>query len=60
MEVASLATKYLEDVCDDAETLELVVKMQPTLDHLGDIGHSLLLRCVYFAMIHQFLAKTSP
>lgn len=46
MEVASLAMKSLEDVCEDVETLELVVKMQPTLDHLGDIGHSLLLRYV--------------
>lgn len=44
MEVATLAMKYLEDVCEDVETLELVVKMQPTLDHLGDIGHALLLR----------------
>jgi len=45
VEVASLAMRYLDDVCDDVETLELVVKMQPTIDHLGDTGHPLLLRC---------------
>ncbi|KAF8305657.1 hypothetical protein DL93DRAFT_2172481 [Clavulina sp. PMI_390] len=41
-DVASLAMRYLEDVCQDLGTLELVVKMQPTLDHMGDVGHSLL------------------
>src|ERR1700733_651075 len=44
LDIATLAVKYLEDVCEDVETLELVVKMQPTLDHLGDISHPLLLR----------------
>jgi rapamycin-insensitive companion of mTOR len=46
IQVAELAVHFLEDVCDDAEILELVVKMQPTLDHLGDIGHPLLLKYV--------------
>lgn len=46
IQVAELAVHFLEDVCDGADILELVVKMQPTLDHLGDIGHPLLLKYV--------------
>ena len=44
-EVAELAARFLEDVCEDIEMLELVVKLQPILHHLGDVGHSLLLKC---------------
>ncbi|KAI6044824.1 Rapamycin-insensitive companion of mTOR, middle domain-containing protein [Pisolithus marmoratus] len=43
-EVCEMAIQFLEDACESMEVLELVVEMQPTLDHLGDIGHPLLLR----------------
>jgi len=46
MEVFQLATEFLEEACESADILQLVVAMQPTLDHLGDVGHGLLLKCV--------------
>jgi hypothetical protein len=46
MEVCQLATQFLEEACESVDILQLVVAMQPTLDHLGDVGHGLLLKCV--------------
>jgi rapamycin-insensitive companion of mTOR len=46
MEVCEMAVHFLEEACEEMDILELVVQMQPTLDHLGDIGHPLLLKCV--------------
>ncbi|KZV78009.1 hypothetical protein EXIGLDRAFT_83859, partial [Exidia glandulosa HHB12029] len=43
-EVCELAVHFLREACEDREILQLVVEMQPTLDHLGDIGHPLLLK----------------
>lgn len=43
-EVCELAIEFLEEACDSKEILQLVVEMQPTMDHLGDIGHRLLLK----------------
>lgn len=43
-EVCELAAQYLEEACESMELLEMVVQMQPTLDHLGEIGHPLLLK----------------
>ncbi|KAJ7069741.1 Rapamycin-insensitive companion of mTOR, N-term-domain-containing protein [Mycena amicta] len=45
-EVCELAVAYLRDVCESKDILQLVVEMQPTLDHLGEIGHPLLLKFV--------------
>ncbi|KAK7048427.1 Rapamycin-insensitive companion of mTOR, N-term-domain-containing protein [Favolaschia claudopus] len=44
--VAELAVTYLRDACQSKDILQLVVEMQPTLDHLGEIGHPLLLKFV--------------
>ncbi|KAI9458810.1 Rapamycin-insensitive companion of mTOR, N-term-domain-containing protein [Russula earlei] len=44
MEVCQLATEFLEEACESVDILQLVVAMQPTLDHLGDVGHGLLLK----------------
>ncbi len=44
MEVCQLATQFLEEACEAVDILRLVVAMQPTLDHLGDVGHGLLLK----------------
>lgn len=44
MEVCELATQFLEEACESVDILQLVVAMQPTLDHLGDVGHGLLLK----------------
>ena len=46
LEVCSLAVRFLEDACESKDILQLVVEMRPTLDHLGDMGHPLLLKCV--------------
>ena len=43
-EVCELAVGFLEEACESTDVLELVVQMQPTLDHLGEIGHPLLLK----------------
>lgn len=45
-EVCELAIQFLEEACDAMEILQLVVEMQPTMDHLGEIGHPLLLKSV--------------
>ncbi|EPQ54453.1 hypothetical protein GLOTRDRAFT_116357 [Gloeophyllum trabeum ATCC 11539] len=44
MEVCELAVQYLQETCESMEILRLVVEMQPTLDHLGEIGHPLLMK----------------
>ncbi|TRM64014.1 Rapamycin-insensitive companion of mTOR, middle domain-containing protein [Schizophyllum amplum] len=44
LEVCSLAVRFLEDACESKDILQLVVEMRPTLDHLGDMGHPLLLK----------------
>ncbi|TFK52588.1 hypothetical protein OE88DRAFT_1807473 [Heliocybe sulcata] len=44
MEVCELAVQFLQEACESMEILRLVVEMQPTLDHLGDIGHPLLMK----------------
>lgn len=44
VEICEFAVRYLEKVCESVEILELVVSMMPSLDHLGEIGHPLMLR----------------
>ncbi|KAJ7644182.1 Rapamycin-insensitive companion of mTOR, N-term-domain-containing protein [Roridomyces roridus] len=44
--VCELAVTYLRDVCESKDILQLVVEMQPTMDHLGEIGHPLLLKFI--------------
>ncbi|KAH7885334.1 Rapamycin-insensitive companion of mTOR, N-term-domain-containing protein [Phlebopus sp. FC_14] len=43
-EVCEMAIQFLDEACDEMEVLQLVVEMQPTMDHLGDTGHPLLLK----------------
>jgi len=40
--VCEKAVQFLEEVCDSSEDLKVVVDMQPTLEHLGEIANSLL------------------
>ena len=44
VEVRELAVNFLQEACEVSDVLHLVVEMQPMLDHLGDIGHPLLLK----------------
>ncbi|CDO75419.1 hypothetical protein BN946_scf184916.g3 [Trametes cinnabarina] len=43
-EVRELAVRFLEEACESTDVLQMVVEMQPTLDHLGEVGHPLLLK----------------
>lgn len=45
-QVAEVAAQRLERACESLEVLRIVVNMQPTLDHLGDVGQPLLMRYV--------------
>jgi rapamycin-insensitive companion of mTOR len=45
-EVCEAAAQYLEIACENLQILETVVKERPILDHLGDVGQSLLMRYV--------------
>ncbi|KAG1808998.1 Rapamycin-insensitive companion of mTOR, N-term-domain-containing protein [Suillus variegatus] len=54
-EVCELAIQFLEDACDAMEVLQLVVEMQPTMDHLGEIGHPLLLKFMSTPMGFRYL-----
>ena len=38
-EVRELAVRFLEEACESMDVLQMVVKMQPTLDYLGEIWH---------------------
>ncbi|KLO15978.1 hypothetical protein SCHPADRAFT_823888 [Schizopora paradoxa] len=40
--VCQKAVQFLEEVCDSPENLKVVVDMQPTLEHLGEVANSLL------------------
>lgn len=44
VDVRQLATKVVEEACTSIQILEKVVSMRPTLDHLGELGHPLLLK----------------
>ncbi|RPD54648.1 hypothetical protein L226DRAFT_535797 [Lentinus tigrinus ALCF2SS1-7] len=44
LEVRELAVRFLEEACESTDVLQMVVEMQPTLDHLGEVGHPLLLK----------------
>ncbi|SJX66514.1 related to protein ste16 [Sporisorium reilianum f. sp. reilianum] len=44
VDVRQLATKVVEEACTSSHILEKVVSMRPTLDHLGELGHPLLLK----------------
>jgi len=39
-----MAVHFLEEACDAKDILKVVVEMRPTMDHLGEVGHPLLLK----------------
>jgi rapamycin-insensitive companion of mTOR len=53
MDVCEMSVHFLEEACESMEILQLVVEMQPTVDHLGEIGHPLLLKYVYKQHINK-------
>jgi rapamycin-insensitive companion of mTOR len=44
VEVCQAAVRYLEEACEDLEVLQIVMEMQPTFEHLGELAHPLLLK----------------
>lgn len=50
--------KYLEKVCESTEVLELVVSMMPSLDHLGETGHPLMLRFLSTSVGFKYLKQS--
>jgi rapamycin-insensitive companion of mTOR len=54
MEVRELAIHFLQEACESMDVLQIVVEMQPTLDHLGEIGHPLLLKCVFYEICARY------
>jgi len=42
-----MAVHFMEEACEAKDILQLIVEMQPTVDHLGEIGHPLLLKWVH-------------
>ncbi|SCV73876.1 BQ2448_6306 [Microbotryum intermedium] len=53
-EVRELAVRVLEQACQDQQTLETVVQMRPSLDHLGPMGADLLTRSVRIRRLRLF------
>jgi rapamycin-insensitive companion of mTOR len=50
-QVAEVAAQHLERACESLDVLRIVVNMQPTLDHLGDVGQPLLMRYVIYMRV---------
>lgn len=40
--VCEHAVQLLEEACESQDVLEIVVDMQPTLEHLGEVANALL------------------
>ncbi|KAH9841656.1 Rapamycin-insensitive companion of mTOR, N-term-domain-containing protein [Rhodofomes roseus] len=55
IEVREVAVRFLEEACDSPDVLQSVVEMQPTLDHLGEMGHPLMLKFMSTPMGFRFL-----
>ncbi|KAJ8516654.1 hypothetical protein ONZ45_g6075 [Pleurotus djamor] len=57
-EVCQLAAHLLKEACESKEALQLVVEMQPMMDHLGEIGHPLLMKFTSTLMGFRYLYDT--
>lgn len=55
VEVCKLAVGVLEEYCKDPKNLEYFVRLQPSLDHLGEIGNPLLLKFLSTSKGFQYL-----
>ncbi|KAH8104684.1 Rapamycin-insensitive companion of mTOR, N-term-domain-containing protein [Cristinia sonorae] len=55
IEVQEVAVRYLEEACEAADILQAVVEMHPTLDHLGEVGHPLLLKFMSTTLGFRYL-----
>lgn len=58
MEIREQTVEFLNQACENRDILRLVVDMQPTLDHLGQIGEQLLLKFMSTAAGFRYLYET--
>lgn len=56
VEVCEEAVHILEKACDQPGHLEFVVRCRPALDHLGELGASLLLRFLSISTGYRYLS----
>ena len=57
MEVCEMAVRVLEETCRAKENLELLVKLRPSLDYLGEVGNPLLLRFLSTSIGFRYLSE---
>lgn len=57
VEVCKLAVEVLEEYCKERQNLEYFVELQPSLDHLGEIGNPLLLKFLSISKGFQYLKE---
>lgn len=57
-DVCSMAVMFLQEACTSREVLQMLVDMQPTIDHLGDIGHPLTLKFMSATLGFRYLYDT--
>ncbi|CAI2163170.1 13482_t:CDS:10 [Funneliformis geosporum] len=57
MEVCQMAVRVLEETCNHKENIELLVKLRPSLDHLGEVGNPLLLRFMSTSIGFNYLSE---
>ncbi len=53
-----MAVNFLEEACESRDVLQMVVETQPTLDHLGELGHHLLLKFMSTTAGFHYLHQT--
>ena len=56
-DVCEMAVHFLEEACEAPAALEMVVGMRPFLEHLGDVGHPLLLRFLSTSVGFSYLCQ---
>ena len=48
--VCELAVQLLEEACESQDVLKIVVDMQPTLEHLGEVANALLYKYAFYSL----------
>ncbi|CAG8797835.1 18730_t:CDS:2, partial [Dentiscutata erythropus] len=59
MEVCQMAVQVLEETCNQKENIELLVKLRPSLDNLGEVGNPLLLRFLSTSIGFKYLSESN-
>lgn len=54
-EICQLAVETLDEACDNPECLDMLLKLRPVLDHLGEIAKPIFLRYffIYLELCHN-------